>query len=202
MPVSDLATRPDHVYKPLKPQEIRVLSLQPLPTSSEEPLRGEIVHVPLHGPQCPAYEAVSYVWGYPVPSVLIIIDGKKHLLPKESERVLRRLALPGKPRVLWMDSVCINQCDYSERADQVSMMGSIYQNAEKVTIYIGDPDEKADRALADLEELEQEMNENFGSSEIFDDAISQYPKVPAKAPLRTNFDAMALCAFFDRPWFR
>jgi hypothetical protein len=41
-------------------------------------------------------------------------------------------------QLLWIDAVNINQDDLDERSQQVSLMGTIYQNAKVVLIWIGD----------------------------------------------------------------
>ena len=40
---------------------------------------------------------------------------------------------------IWVDAVCINQCDIPERNQQVAMMGDIYRNARQVCIWLGEP---------------------------------------------------------------
>lgn len=39
--------------------------------------------------------------------------------------------------LLWVDALCINQEDAVERANQVKMMGKIYERAQRVTIWLG-----------------------------------------------------------------
>jgi hypothetical protein len=38
---------------------------------------------------------------------------------------------------LWIDAICINQADHRERGHQVQMMGSIYQCAQTVRVWLG-----------------------------------------------------------------
>ena len=40
------------------------------------------------------------------------------------------------PRLLWIDSICINQENPSEKTDQIRLMGEIYSNALLVTIWL------------------------------------------------------------------
>lgn len=40
--------------------------------------------------------------------------------------------------LLWVDAICINQNDVAERANQVKLMGGIYQRASQVKIWLGD----------------------------------------------------------------
>lgn len=40
-------------------------------------------------------------------------------------------------RLIWVDALCINQEDDRERAGQVKIMGSIYQRARLVKVWLG-----------------------------------------------------------------
>ncbi|KAI8939245.1 hypothetical protein NX059_005071 [Plenodomus lindquistii] len=44
--------------------------------------------------------------------------------------------------LLWVDALCINQEDASERAEQVKMMGKIYARATNVKIWLGEEDKE------------------------------------------------------------
>ncbi|KAH8802984.1 heterokaryon incompatibility protein-domain-containing protein [Xylogone sp. PMI_703] len=48
---------------------------------------------------------------------------------------------------LWIDAICINQCDPQEKGVQISLMDEIYSKAANVVIYLGSGNEKTDRAL-------------------------------------------------------
>lgn len=63
-----------------------------------------------------------------------------------------------KERILWVDSVCINQADYDERADQVSLMRKIYSPgaAVQVLVWLG---EEGTSSFA-FEEYEKHRGEN------------------------------------------
>ncbi|KAF7870193.1 uncharacterized protein EAF02_009383 [Botrytis sinoallii] len=40
--------------------------------------------------------------------------------------------------LFWIDAICINQDDLDERSQQVLLMGSIYKNASRVTVWLGE----------------------------------------------------------------
>ncbi|KAG8528993.1 uncharacterized protein KY384_006682 [Bacidia gigantensis] len=94
----------------------------------------------------PVYEATSYVWGAPedVSSVEILATDQVFRLkiPKNLERGLRRFRKPTESRVLWADSICINQTDDDERGQQILLMGHIYRNATNVLIWLGEHDDE------------------------------------------------------------
>jgi hypothetical protein len=59
------------------------------------------------------------------------------------------LHLRGKKetRILWVDAVCINQQDKSERNEQVRWMGEIYSSVQQVIIWLGKEAEGGDSGL-------------------------------------------------------
>ncbi|KAJ4329094.1 hypothetical protein N0V84_000453 [Fusarium piperis] len=96
--------------------------------------RASITHLP-------PYEAVSYCWGGEdgdyTKSEFIIVGGRLFPITKNCSAVLRKIRKPNKKRVIWIDSICINQNDVNERSVQVSQMGKIFSAARKVHIYLG-----------------------------------------------------------------
>jgi hypothetical protein len=50
---------------------------------------------------------------------------------------LREFRGTENPRVLWIDAVCINQCDDVEKSGQVALMREIYKGARTVLIRLG-----------------------------------------------------------------
>jgi hypothetical protein len=52
--------------------------------------------------------------------------------------------------LLWVDALCINQADASERANQVKMMGKIYARALNVQIWLGKEDKNPPYFVASL----------------------------------------------------
>jgi hypothetical protein len=61
--------------------------------------------------------------------------------------------------LLWVDTICIEQQNARERAQQVSMMGWIYGAAEEVIVWLGKDEtdvEELRRAIGDLLPLVRE----------------------------------------------
>jgi hypothetical protein len=89
----------------------------------------------------PSYEAVSYTWANPKGDVSLTSEircrGSKIAITKNCEAALRRLRLQGRNRRLWVDAICIDQNDTSEKNHQVRLMSTIYSNAAQVLSYLG-----------------------------------------------------------------
>ncbi|KAF2489606.1 hypothetical protein BU16DRAFT_424386, partial [Lophium mytilinum] len=85
---------------------------------------------------CLPYEALSYVWGPPSSIYHIHLNEQSVPITKNLHDVLHRLR-SADPRVLWIDQLCINQTDISERSSQVQLMGTIYTHASRVIMWLG-----------------------------------------------------------------
>lgn len=125
-------------YKLLSHQFIRVLELYAGELS--DPLSGTLVAQPVDGE---SFEAVSYVWGGH-PTETMMVDGTPVSITVNLKRALKAFRsrppsrIKGHVRRLWVDSVCINQDDISERSSQVELMGRIFAGASRVLTWLGD----------------------------------------------------------------
>ncbi|KAI8625026.1 heterokaryon incompatibility protein-domain-containing protein [Xylariaceae sp. FL1651] len=101
------------------------------------------------------YEALSYVWG--PPSGVHGINIGSFILPitANCDAALRQLRCTSEDRVMWVDSICIDQTPEGirERNTQVSLMGSIYEAATNVLIWLGEGDERTDALFLHLKRL-------------------------------------------------
>jgi hypothetical protein len=86
------------------------------------------------------YEALSYVWGPAKPSYPVLVNNTHLLQVGESLwwGLARIVEDYEKPRLVWIDAICINQKDNEEKAWQVQLMGEIYRRAKGVIVYLGE----------------------------------------------------------------
>jgi hypothetical protein len=105
----------------------------------DEKLFCEIVHVDLY--DLPVYEAISYTWADEhdgcVPSKTLYCPQKILRITINCDKILRRICKPDFSRIVWIDSVCIDQQNLKERNNQVSIMKRIYTSATQVLNYAG-----------------------------------------------------------------
>ena len=66
---------------------------------------------------------------------------------------LQHLRYQHKPRVLWIDAICINQQDVHERSAQVQLMGDIYRSARQTTVWLGPEEDDSCLAIETLDHL-------------------------------------------------
>ncbi|CZR70285.1 uncharacterized protein PAC_20187 [Phialocephala subalpina] len=124
-------------YTPLQERdEIRLLSL--LPGTEEDPLVCSLTHA--RRSENPPYEALSYMWGAESPKKKVILNGDERIIGENLWFALGYLRYTDRPRVMWVDAICINQENSMERCHQVSQMGKIYKEATTVIIWLGEDD--------------------------------------------------------------
>ncbi|RSL77810.1 hypothetical protein CEP51_008751 [Fusarium floridanum] len=166
-------------YTPLQhPDEIRLLILEPGRPS--EAVKCNLVHTRLS--HTPSYEALSYTWGTEERPSQIFCGQDGHIsVTQNCLEAIKSLRYKDRERVTWIDAVCIDQPSIAERGHQVAIMPSIYRQARKVIVYLGECTE--DSGLA----MEYLKSHQF----INDDATSFSP----------SQSQLALGRLISRPWF-
>jgi len=153
--------------------EIRLLTLTPdldsPPTyNSQTYISCSLTHASLDQ-ELPPYFALSYTWGNPENTALISVDGVLIPITQNLHDALARLQHHRFfDRPIWIDALCINQADVSEKNVQVPLMSRIYSMAECVIIWLGpDRDYGALRSLATLGVLFREQVNVRWSTEYY-----------------------------------
>jgi hypothetical protein len=166
----------------------------------------------------PPYQALSYTWGDPGAKVRITLSGKRFFVTLNLESALRSLRCKrdyvGPAHLpIWIDAMCINQENAAERDEQVRRMKSIYQEAARVVIWLGNYEEPCDNFLHitsdrwGIDHLDK-CSESLTSS-VFSTLArwggSDWPytrPVSGDFPLIENPQFWAqLAKIFWRPWF-
>jgi len=94
---------------------------------------------------CPSYVALSYEWGEVEPPVEIVINGVSSVIRHNLSLFLGVLQAKMERKTLshdlclWIDAICIDQEDLSERNAQVTIMGEIYRRVASVFAWLGWP---------------------------------------------------------------
>nr|POE65248.1 heterokaryon incompatibility protein 6, or allele [Quercus suber] len=193
----------EYNYKPLSERDvIRLLILDPS-TSETAPLSCQIIEYQLSAGNLD-YSAVSYCWGKRQFSKIIQIgcDGDVRYLriTPNAEIVLKGLRAHYKPQYLWIDAICINQNDEAEKAQQIPMMGDIYNKALAVDIWLGPGDHMTARILGFLRRLGRvpEVTKWKTQSKM----AGRIAFLMGKYLHEDGIEGIrSLLAFFDQPWF-
>lgn len=125
----------DFQYVPLDEGDIRLLEFCQQQNPGDE-LRFILYNAKLS--QRPVYSALSYSWGSTkdMTSARVIVNGQPFRVSRTLASALHRMHSTGH-RVLWVDAICINQKDTSEKSKEVTRMFSIYRIAKEVVIWLG-----------------------------------------------------------------
>lgn len=135
------------------------------------------------------YEALSYTWGDATITELITLDGQAFQVTRNLAAVLRRLRGRTRKRYLWVDTICINQNDISERKTQVMKMKMIYERSIQALVWLG---EEADDSGAAMDLIEK-----------MTDADTPDDWVPASLMRAEDlWQWQALAHIFARPYWR
>ncbi|RTE80853.1 hypothetical protein BHE90_004666 [Fusarium euwallaceae] len=130
-------------------QEIRLLHVEP--GEFDDPIKAYFSQASLKDAEKSSlnFDALSYCWGdvtdrtdiFLAPSKDDIkVDGalQRFSVGRSAAEALRRLRKKDEALTIWIDAVCINQDDLEERAQQVTLMSSIYSLASTVHIWLGE----------------------------------------------------------------
>ncbi|CAF3537035.1 unnamed protein product [Fusarium graminearum] len=149
-------------YRPLPQGFIRVLELQP--GQKGNVVCFSLIQVELS--KSPSFEALSYEWKGKVGTVPTRCGGDRILVTPNCYAALETLRSETETRTLWIDAICINQQDISERGVQVSMMYEIYSKATSVLMWIGEEEYASSLAFASIPILSRATKEVQESLDI------------------------------------
>lgn len=139
---------PEHlepfIYQPLDPRSrsIRLLRLLKSPRNwkgfdsrvGRIKCKFEITYV---GSGRTLYDAVSYHWDRSPLNRFIELSGKAFKISAVVEDILLRLRDGKQDRLLWIDSICINQKSAEEKSNQIGRMREIFSEAQTVICSLG-----------------------------------------------------------------
>ena len=150
--ISDTSPR-KHEYRRLKPDEIRLLVLNPgLP---EEPIRCFLEHHSVN--RAKRYMALSYVWRNPKDSLFIQVDGRPFKVTENLRAFLAAYRTNTTCPVLWIDAICVDQNNILERNAQVELMKRVFEGAESVVIWLGPELDNTKAAIREIEDIYHEF---------------------------------------------
>ncbi|KAE8343411.1 heterokaryon incompatibility protein-domain-containing protein [Aspergillus arachidicola] len=149
------------LYKslPLEPNATRMVRLLPDKEKNAE-IEGELFTYDLTEVEGKKhlYEALSYVWsgdqegGAEKRKEIKLL---RHTVPITANlhAALVNLRDHQIESVLWVDAICINQNDLDEKNKQIPLMRTIYAQANRVIIWLGEAFQDGDKALETIRDL-------------------------------------------------
>ena len=179
-------------------RDIRLLRL-----SSGSRIQGELLSCALES--APRFVALSYTWGYCGAGDYDLTSSAEFLFSTgEMLRISHNLAswiqIHGiyVDCPVWIDQICINQLDFSEREAQVRLMVDIYRRASKLYAWLGPGNESTTSALQILDQAGRALTP-MSNSQGYSMPPEDYFTSGFPRPDRAWEDVRSL--FENRTWF-
>lgn len=218
-------------YSPLDPtrREIRVLKIHP--GSFSDDIRVSLIHALLRregtnpksnhldshffvdgerlvesGKEA-TYTALSYVWGPKADPLPVLVESAPEgrnviFVTKSLHLALKHLRDQTRSRLMWIDAVCINQGDVSERGSQVSIMADIYKLAHGVIVWLGPEQDDSAYAIEQLQSLGAIADVDYNTQTFHPSEARQQCLYKAENILDGVRDQNAIFQLFKRQWFQ
>ena len=163
----------------------------------------------------PPWFALSYAWDEPQSTYkashsnnnaqpCILLNGHQTQVKPNLYHAIRELCVRKPDIHWWIDALCINQADSSERTAQVLIMHKIFRNAETVFVWLGaDPMNEANLVREFLRALlSKYMDDDMGKYEhdwLHRD--DEHTLLASGLPELTHPAWKVVVRFWDRRWF-
>jgi hypothetical protein len=95
-----------------------------------------------------------------------VIQGQSVAIASNLYIALQNLRHVYRPRILWIDAVCINQECVAERNAQVKLMPQIYSGAQRVLIWLGERSDKSHTAFKVVRRLHTSMYQSSADRDL------------------------------------
>ncbi|KAF2835461.1 hypothetical protein M501DRAFT_999224 [Patellaria atrata CBS 101060] len=153
-----------------------------LPGHGEEAIRCEIEQAEIGNRKGKGkgYIALSYVWGSGLKQKSIFLGGTNFFVTDNLFAALWHIRSYDESLRVWIDAICIDQTNLSERAVQVRHMKQIYENASEVLIWLGP--------------------EAYGSRFAMDKLAQVYDEFDRRVDRFGGFDQAFQNMLYDRSW--
>jgi len=203
-----LNSEPQSLAPGLKSQRpLRLLCL--LPGQFDDELRIEIQEGTIEELETPgcfdtSFQALSYVWGTRDNPATIWIGERTLSVTQNLSIAMRHLRHADEPSLLWVDAICIDQSNTSERSRQVALMGDVFRLAKTVVYWVGPEENDSDYAMQLIYDVSEKVQLTETANRFkpirgsWEDSGWYSPSEPLYHAER---EVAALSNFILRPWF-
>ncbi|KAK2754958.1 hypothetical protein CKAH01_05972 [Colletotrichum kahawae] len=191
--------KPSYEYQRLKREtSIRILRLHP--GKSDDVLSFDLTEADLD--RKPSFEALSYEWRGKVGSIPVLCNNQQLLITPNCKAAMQTLRRESTFRNLWIDALCINQEDYSEKAKQVALMTRIYGIAEKVLMWLGSGCLNTNAAFDEMAEMAEmaDLSRSLSHDEQGAMAMERASGILRKTNVLAGFRELEESQYFTRAW--
>lgn len=206
-----------YTYDRLSGEQFATRLLEIVPVNNpDDPIEVHLKHVCLTSK--PQYRALSYTWGRPAPHLPdewddpqstkpIVVDGKILRIGYNLFSALQAIRHAWISDTLWwIDAICIDQNNISERNKQVANMREIYASSLETVVWLGPADGSTSTAfkkIASLSTSWEGRTEKLRNYSIDDEDINQYTDILRSDLAETDLveSWSAVLSLLSRSWF-
>ncbi|KAF8864312.1 hypothetical protein BDZ45DRAFT_34306 [Acephala macrosclerotiorum] len=185
-------------------QEIRLLTIHPGAFDSELRLSLETVSFPKDSDL--QFEALSYAWGSLENAVEIVAEGiQSHgtiAITRNLADALPYLRRKDTARVIWVDAICVNQQDLTERSSQVKRMADIYSSALRVIVWLGPESHDTALAIKCCETISENIAVDWGLQNMSALSTETHWADPEEFLPFDKEELTAVSSLLNRDWFK
>jgi hypothetical protein len=165
----------------------------------------------------PTFHALSYTWGPPrkgqaeytdADKVAIVLNGVEFDVYPNLMHALVQLKKSSLAVFYWIDAICINQGDITERETQVSIMDRIYGSARQVDIWLGMAGSFSNEVLRMIQQMariaESQVDKFYEIGQGGLLFAFENPEILQRYGLPAITEELwyAFIDFFERKWFK
>jgi hypothetical protein len=148
------------------------------------------------------FEAISYCWESDIRTHTIVIENNVFPVPYNLWALLQRLRKLPETRAgmkYWIDALCIDQCNTSEKNCQVPLMKSIYRKAFAVITWLGEETEESEKAMHFILAIFRQYFLTWGHGNL---GVVLKDMTPTKERYFLDLPWQALHSFLSRSYWR
>jgi hypothetical protein len=172
-------------YEPLNADCMRLVRIEAAKTD-DDPIVCFLSKVEFR--EKPKFHALSYMWGVGPDNCEITLNRGTFRVRQNLADALRYLRTLENDTSYWIDAICIDQDDVSDKNTQVRMMHHIYFRAETVVVWLGKRYAEYEKSLPDLRGLVDHCKPSTGQPKLESSAESSQDASSA-AQQSTNDDS-------------
>ena len=185
-------------------RDFRLVRLEPKPSKSTHPsITCEFFHYSLD--KAPSYSTLSYAWASPD------LDKEESAMCADSSTILIQpnlsawihthgISLASHGHLFWIDQLCIDQSNISERGTQVGLMKEIYAKSSKLFVWLGTGSEESTLALETIDRAGRVLYDVYRDSYPHQVSTEEYYARGFPEPDKASWGAVY--RLFEKPYFR
>ena len=158
----------------------------------------DILHYTLD--DAPPFEALSYTWGKEKPSIPISVGGSGvQVTGAVYDFIIHRRSTAFSVHV-WIDAICINQKDTSEKTVQLLLMTDIYRRSSRVIVWLSPPEKLNVARQTRLLLFALGDNVNPSGRTRFEFIRNIFPVLREEEPAYRGLAQLLTNPWFERVW--